>query len=203
MNGDNIIDTASAAARRLIVGALFGIGALLVPGVAHADCVRADLDGDGVRDRIEVSPGSRELAIRFSTTRRWERLSANDVVLTFVVADVDRDGDPDLVADTRRAGLQIWINKGRGLFTSRSRPARARHLRVVLHRSRPAVRGIQAASSDDSVLNDPNTLFIVSSAPARARFVAVCQAPIVAPAPLTKVTYPRRTPRGPPPVTAS
>jgi hypothetical protein len=193
-----IINKPIASGRRLIVAALCGVAALLLPGVAQADALRADLDGDGVRDHIELSRSSGELAVRVSATRRWQRLYANDPIVRFVLADVDRDGDPDLVAHTSRFGLQVWINRGRGLFTSRSRHVRTHHLRFAVRRSGPAVRGIPAARGDDSALNDSTRLLIVSSIPDGARFVAVCPAPVAAPAHLTKCTCQRRTPRGPP-----
>ena len=192
-----IINKPIASGRWLIAAALCGVAALLLPGVAQADALRADLDGDGVRDHIVLSRSSGEVTVRVSATRRWQRLHANDPIVRFVLADIDRDGDPDLVAHTGRFGLQVWINKGRGLFTSRARHVRTHHLRFAPRHSGPAVRGIPARG-DDSALNDSTRLLIVSSTPARARFVAVCPAPVAAPAHLTKCTCQRRTPRGPP-----
>ena len=196
-----IINKTIASGRRLTCAVVCSVAALLLPGVARADGLRTDRDGDGVRDRIEVSRSSAQLSVR--VMRRWTRLHASDRIVRFVLADVDRDGDADLVAHTSRLGLQIWINKGRGLFAARSRHLRTRHLRFLPRRSGPAVRGIPAAGTDDSAVNDSTRLLIVSSSPAGARFVAVCLAPVAAPAHLTKSTCQRRTPRGPPSLLAS
>ena len=184
--------------RRLILTTLCGLAALLAPNLAQADSLRADLDGDGIHDRIEFRDGSRELAIRFSATRRWQRLHANDQIVRFEVADVDRDGDPDLVANTRQFGLQIWINKGRGLFAASSGHGRSRHARLALHPSRPGVQGVGTVRLDDSTLNDSNRLLIVGSAPARAPLAVAGETPILAEAAFSDSPYRRRLSRGPP-----
>ena len=107
MNGHSIIHTYTLVARKLILATICSLAALLVPNLAQADTVRADLDGDGVRDRVEFKPGSREFAIRFSSTQQWQQLRARDLIVTFVLADVDRDGDPDLVANTSTSGVHV------------------------------------------------------------------------------------------------
>jgi len=184
--------------RRLILATLCGLAAWLVPALAHADSLRADLDGDGVRDRIEYGQGSRALAIRFSATHRWQRLHSGDLIVTFVVTDVDRDGDPDLVANTRQSGLLVWINKGRGLFSTRSKHLRSRHPRLALHHPKPRVQAVQIVRLDDSTLNDSNRLLIVDWVPARARLVPVGDTAILTDSALTDFTSRRRPPRGPP-----
>jgi hypothetical protein len=193
-----VIHASIVAVRRLILATLCGLGALLVPSFAHADALGADLDGDGIHDRIEIRHGSRELAIRSSATRRWQRLPINDQIVRFVVTDVDRDGDPDLVANTRQSGVRVWINKGRGLFSARSGRLHSRHPRLARHLPRPAVRGVQTVRLDDSALNDSNRLLILWGAPARADLLLIGEAPVLADAPLPNVTYQRRPPRGPP-----
>ena len=116
---------------RYVIATLVGASGLLAPVAARADSVRTDFDGDGIRDRIEVSARSTELAVRLSNGRTVQRLEADDLIFRFVVADVDRDGDPDVVATTGRSGLQIWINRGSGRFTAlhviRHAQRRARH----------------------------------------------------------------------------
>jgi hypothetical protein len=203
LNGHSIIHTYTLVARKLILATICSLAALLVPNLAQADTVRADLDGDGVRDRVEFKPGSREFAIRFSSTQQWQQLRARDLIVTFVLADVDRDGDPDLVANTSTSGVHVWINKGRGFFAARTHSARTSHIRLTRHRARPAVRGVPTAGADDSTLNDSPRSSIVASAPARERLIAVCAAPMQSGAPLAKTACPRRTPRGPPSILVS
>ena len=203
MNGHSIIHTSTLVARKLILAAICSLAALLVPSLAQADTVRADLDGDGVRDRVEFKRGSREFAIRFSSTQQWQRLRVHDLIVTFVLADVDRDGNPDLVANTRTSGVHVWINKGRGFFAARTHSARTSHIRLIRHRAGPAVRGVPTPGADDSTLNDSPRSSIVASAPARERLIAVCEAPMQSGAPLAKTACPRRTPRGPPSILVS
>jgi hypothetical protein len=193
-----LINVPILTVRRLILATLCGLATLLVPDLAHADSLRADLDGDGIHDRIEYRRGSRELAIRFSATRRWQRLQTNDLIIRFVVTDVDRDGDPDLVVSTGQSGLRVWINKGRGLFAARSGHLHSRHARLARHPPRPGVRGVQTVRLDDSALNDSNRLLITWCAPARARLIVVGEAPVRADATLLDFTHRRRPPRGPP-----
>jgi hypothetical protein len=203
LNGHSIIHTSTVVARKLILAAICSLAALLVPSLAQADTVRADLDGDGVRDRIEFKRESREFAIRFSSTQQSQRLRVNDLIVTFVLADVDRDGDPDLVANTRTSGVHVWINKGRGFFAARTHSVRTSHIRLTRHRARPAVRGVPTSGADDSTLNDCPRSSILASGPARERLLAVCEAPMQSGAPLAKTACPRRTPRGPPSILVS
>jgi hypothetical protein len=198
VNGYSIMDTSRVVARKLILAALCSLAALLLPSLANADTLRADLDGDGIRDQIEFKRGSRDLAIRFSSTQRWQRLHVRDLIVRFVLADVDRDGDADLIANTGASGLHVWINKGRGFFAARTRPARPRHIRISRQHARPAVRGVPSLGGDDSTLNDRTRLSIVAAAPARARLMAVCEAPLPGRAPLANIAGRRRAPRGPP-----
>jgi hypothetical protein len=178
--------------RRSVLATLVGASALLVPVAALADSVRTDFDGDGVRDRIEVSARSTELAIRLSNGRALQRLEADDLILRFVVADVDRDGDSDVVATTGRSGLQIWINRGSGRFAAlpgpRQAPRRARHF---LDDHTPA-------GDLGNVWSDATRTFIAAMTPRGAPLASLLRAycgndPIP-----SKSYYPRRAPRGPP-----
>jgi hypothetical protein len=198
LNGHSLANTSTVAVRRFILATLCGVAALLAPTLAQADSLRADLDGDGIRDRIEFGPGSRELAIRLSATRRWQRLQSHDLIVRFVIADVDHDGDPDLVASTRRSGLRIWINKGRGLFAARSRHVSSRHARAAVGPWRAGVHSVRTIRFDDSTLNDPNRLVIVWSVPACARSLVGCETLLFSDSARTTLTSRRRTPRGPP-----
>jgi hypothetical protein len=184
--------------RRLMLATLCGTAALLMPNLVHAASLRADLDGDGIHDQIEFRRGSPEVAIRLSATRRWQRLRANDLIVWFVVTDLDRDGDPDLVASTRQSGFHVWINKGRGLFSARSGHLHSPHAGLALHLPRPGVRPVQTVRLDDSALNDSSRLLIAWSAPARAPLIRLRETPVLADTPVPDFTYRRRPPRGPP-----
>ena len=198
MNGHSSVNTSTVGVRRFILATLCGVAALLAPTLAAADSVRADLDGDGIRDRIEFGRGSCELAIRFSATRRWQRLQSHDLIVRLVVADVDHDGDPDLIATTGQSGLRIWINKGRGLFAARSRHLSSRHARAALRPWNAGVHGVRVIRFDDSTLNDSNRLFIVWSVPTCARSVVGCEPLLFTDTARTTLASRRQAPRGPP-----
>jgi hypothetical protein len=124
-------------------------------------------------------------------------LHTSDPIVRFVVTDVDRDGDPDLVANARGSVLHVWINKERRLFASPSGRRHSRQTRLV-HHPKPLVRGVQAVRLDDSELNDSNRLLITWSAPVGARLIAVGETSTLPETALSNVTYRRRPPRGPP-----
>jgi hypothetical protein len=193
--------TRVAHIRRCAAVALCCIFALVVPASAGAETLRADLDGDGVHDRIEVSRQPGLVAVRLSGTRDWLRFRANDLIVRVVVADVDRDGDSDVVAETRGSGLRFWMNKGRGRFALRLPHLRSRALRA--HHSRRIVRGLQLLHDDDNALNDPNRLLAVLPSPLGDVLVAAAPLPLTADAPPARFTHCRRDARGPPPLVAS
>jgi len=87
-------------------------------GVSAAQVVLADLNGDGIRDRIEASHAGTELVIHTSARRHIQHLRAPDRIVKVVVSDVNRDGLADIVITTRRSGLHVWLNSGRGGFRS-------------------------------------------------------------------------------------
>lgn len=199
MRGDSIVNTPRIIVHRLLVAAWCSVATLLIPHVAQAECPRTDIDGDGLHDRIASSTGPAELAVRLAAIGHWHRLQAGDLIVKFVVTDLDRDGDPDLITSSRRSGLRVWINKGRGLFTSsRSRQLKTPRFRLVTRRPRHSVRGVQSVRWDDSALNDPTRLLIVWSAPPRAHLVALCPTPAAACVAVPDLTADRPTPRGPP-----
>jgi hypothetical protein len=179
--------------RRYVLATAFGVAALLVPGAARAESLPADFDGDGVRDHIEVGARSMELAVRLSNGRALLRLQADDLILRFVVTDVNRDGHPDVVASTRRSGLQIWINKGRGLF------ARSHRVRNGPRPARHTIGQVTNQPGDESACNDRTRVFIATSLPQNERPEAAHRAPVHADNPESKFCYERRVSRGPPP----
>lgn len=154
-----------AYVRRYAAAALCGLFAVVLPAAAGAETLRADLDGDGVHDRIELTRRPGLLTVSLSGTRRSLQLAANDSIVRFVVGDIDRDGDSDVVAETRHSGLRFWINKGRGRFAAQSQHLRPRAIRA--HHPRPIVRGVEVPRDDDRALNDPNHLLAVLSPPLR------------------------------------
>lgn len=181
--------------RHSIAVALCAVIALAVPAAGEAGTVRADLDGDGVHDRVEASRAAGVLTLRLTGTRRSLLLRANDFIVKFIVADIDHDGDADVVAQTRESGLRFWINKGRGRFAFRL-PQRARPLRA--HHVKPVVRGIQGLREEDSALNDTSRLLVDVPSLAGQRLVATTDIPPAENAPLSRFTHRSRPPRGPP-----
>ena len=178
--------------RRYVLATLFGASALLVPVAALADSIPTDFDGDGVRDRIEVSARRTELAVRLSNGRALQRLEADDLILRFVVTDVDRDGDPDVVASTGRSGLQIWINRGSGRFAAlpvaRHAPRRARHF----------LDDYTQSGDLGNVWNETTRTFIAAASPRGAPLASLLRAYCGNDSVPSKFCSPRRAPRGPP-----
>jgi hypothetical protein len=99
---------------RPLLPALFAI-ALSIPSVARAQLASADVNGDGVRDHVERGQGLTGLIVRVSNNR-IQRLHTQRSIVRVVLADVDHDGDADLVASTNRLELHVWMNRGRGRF---------------------------------------------------------------------------------------
>jgi hypothetical protein len=113
-----------------------------------AQVVLADLNGDGIRDRIEAGPNGAELVIHTSHRHRTQRLRLPDRVVRVVVGDIDRDGRADIIATTRRAGIVVWLNSGRGRFRS-AEPA-GRSL-PYWHHNRSADNSPGSTATDDDV----------------------------------------------------
>ncbi len=179
---------------RFLAGVLLVFGAALVPGAACADTLRADFDGDGVRDRIDVAAPFRELDVRLSRTRALQRLRADDLILRFVVADIDRDGDPDVLAHTRRSGLQIWINTGRGLFAAHSSNAQP-----FGRTGGVSLTGAGDRPGDDSACNDQPRQFVEPCSPRAAPLLSSRRAAAPPRARESRFEHSTRIARGPPP----
>ena len=112
-----------ATIRRRVLTAIAVLLALVCgPRTVAAEVVLADLNGDGVRDWIETAPGGAELVVHTSHRHRAQRLRLPDRVVRVVVGDVNRDGRTDIIATTRRAGIFVWLNAGRGRFRSAHAP---------------------------------------------------------------------------------
>ena len=201
MKDHTILRTPVFTMRRCAAVALCSLVAVALPAAAGAEPVRADLEGDAVHDRIDPERQPGLLAARLSRTRHWLRVEAADQIIRIVVVDLDRDGDSDVVAETRHSGLYFWVNKGRGRFAFRSPHARLRPLRA--HHTTRIVRGLQVVRDDNSALNDPNRLLAVLPAPIGDALVAAGFTPLAANAPPAKFTHCRSAARGPPRLTRS
>jgi hypothetical protein len=104
---------ARAAAVRL--GVVLAVLMLLAPAAAAAQVLETDLDGDGIRDTI-FSGTQNDLCLILSRTPHPEPLRLQQQAVRFVAADIDHDGDRDIIAVTRLPGLDIFVNLGRGQF---------------------------------------------------------------------------------------
>jgi hypothetical protein len=94
--------------------------AVLLPSAALAQVVDADLNGDGVHDRVDPGLQPTDIVVRLSTGRHQWRLHADSPIIRFAAVDFNRDGNVDLVATTSSPdGLAVWINIGDGRFSRR------------------------------------------------------------------------------------
>lgn len=185
-----------AYARQYAAAALCSLFAVVLPAAAGAETLRADLDGDGIHDRIELTRRPGLLTVSLSCTRRSLHFAANDSIVRFVVGDIDRDGDSDVVAETGHSGLRFWINQGHGRFAAQSQHLRPRAIRA--HHPRPIARRIDVPRDDDRALNDPNHLLATLSPPLGDALNPA--GPMTTPAGVEPpdFTHRRTTARGPP-----
>ena len=187
--------------RRYAAVALCSVFALTVPATAGAEPLRTDVDGDGIHDHIEPERNPALLAARLSRTRHWLRLQTSDPIIRIVVVDLDRDGDSDVVAETRHSGLYFWINKGRGRLAFRAPRSRLHPVRA--HHSTRIARGIQVLHDDNSALNDHNRHLAILPSALGDALLAAGPTPLAANAPPAQFTHCRSDARGPPPLTRS
>lgn len=105
------------------------LAALLAPARAHAGpttplccpllptvAFSADLDEDGVGDVATVGDGSIEVWL--SSEAAPVVLHGSHHALSVRAADIDHDGDTDLVSLSRHGGIRFWRNDGFGTFTA-------------------------------------------------------------------------------------
>jgi hypothetical protein len=117
-DGHGIVQNVSRLApfvRLLAVAALVA----LAPGAASAQVLFADLNGDGIHDRVDAGLRPTDIVVRLSTSQP-RQLHADFPIVRFAAVDFNRDGRLDLVATTSDAGgLAVWINRGNGRFAQR------------------------------------------------------------------------------------
>jgi hypothetical protein len=83
---------------------------------AGAETLQADFDGDGVRDQVIRGSQPNVLCVLLSRTVQPQRFRLPQAIVRFTTADIDHDGDRDIIAMTAQAGLDIFVNLGRGRF---------------------------------------------------------------------------------------
>jgi len=186
--------------RRCLSGLLFAIPLwALAPSTAAAQTLTADINGDGVRDRIETRRATGELVVRLSNREPAQHLRFSGSILDVAVTDVDSDGYSDLVATTtgrRHLRVFVWTNAGRGKFVSRlPRPPDPTVCHRLGHRrltspGRPSPDGDECADAVGLVVL---TSIGLQSRPMISEPLQIADEPLFA-----RTGYSRRSPRGPP-----
>lgn len=172
---------------------------LAAPASAGAHVVTADLNGDGVRDRIETGSFSAEVVVHLSGSSLPQRLRAIGSILDVFVTDIDGDGNRDLVAATRvrhHLRLVIWTNTGRGQLVSRHPRARDSLDCGRIEPSPTAKRLTNVA--DDDICRDTCRELVLSATGARDPASAGSFVPGASAACTLHPRYTRSAPRGPP-----
>jgi hypothetical protein len=180
---------------------LFAIPLLLIAGAAAAQTLTADINGDGVWDRIETRRAPGELIVRLSSREPAQHLEFSGSILGVVVTDVDRDGDSDLVLATagkRHVRMFVWTNAGRGKFVSRGHKARDSLACDQLVHSHRRLTSPGPAFADGDLCSDAPGLLVLTSIGLRGR--PMVSEPLDTPdEPLVaRLRYDRPSPRGPP-----
>jgi hypothetical protein len=169
---------------------------LALPAAAAAQSVTTDVNADGLPDRIDRGASPTEIVVWLSNGRPHQRLRAAQPILDFAVADVDRDGDSDLVATTFGSlpfEVHVWTNAGHGRFVPRPRDSLPHS--GLAHRR----LGLPGSDVEQPVLwgDGGRSVVLPASVPTRCPSIAeplaaadVCVS--------FRVTQDRPTPRGPP-----
>lgn len=116
----------SRVARRAIRLLALAVAVAAAPAAVSAQTLFADLNGDGIHDRVEPGVRPTEIVVRLSSGHRQRRLHADSPIIRLTAVDFNRDGQLDLVATTRPGGLTVWINRGNGHFFRHRTGASAR-----------------------------------------------------------------------------
>ena len=184
---------ARRCARAALLCAAVSIGLAVASSAQHA--IVADLNGDGVPDRVDLGPGSFQILVHTSGRSRPQSLNARDWVVSLAVADVNHDGRPDIVATTSRLGLRVWVNRGRGKFAF----ARRHTTPTRQVRSRSGAKGSTPFDSDDlSGGTHDQTTSLVHLTETSADLAAPAKIGCGDRAPTDDLRIRPRIPRGPP-----
>src|SRR5262245_37923552 len=107
-----------------IVGALLGSAAPASAAALAMTSIRADFDNDGIPDTVTVINDGRSSQVRvwLSHLARFRVLRIPDEIVSLMATDVNQDGRVDVRAATRRHGVLVWLNHGRG-HLKRVKPA--------------------------------------------------------------------------------
>jgi hypothetical protein len=147
-------------AARLLMMAVAAL--VLLPVAASAQVLYADLNGDGIHDRVDPGVRATELIVRFSAGQHQRRLHADSPIIRLAAIDFNRDGNVDLVATTVSPGrltpteLTVWINRGNGRFSRHraTRPAGER-LEGRAAGTSPRPHGLQPDDNSDDLASRP------------------------------------------------
>jgi hypothetical protein len=185
---------------RLARGLVLALPVWLAAATAGAaPILTADINRDGVRDRIEAGRAPAELVIRLSNLGPAQHLLASGSILDVLVTDVDRDGNPDLVVTAsgrRHVRLFVWTNAGGGKLVSK-----APHQRQSLscdRSSHPRLTLPLHLDPDDSACGDDGSLFVPASIDLRGRARVSEPVHVVDELASARARYDRPAPRGPP-----
>jgi hypothetical protein len=98
------------------LASLFFFALLAIPCAVSAEAAAAPADAriDGVR--IADQADGSVVSITLRGRMRPRLLRSVERLVSIVIADVDADGDLDILASTIREGLLLWRNAGRGHF---------------------------------------------------------------------------------------
>ena len=182
--------------RRCLSALLFAVPLwALAPSTAAAQTLTADINGDGVRDRIEARRAPAEIIVRLSNLEPAQHLRFSGSILDIAVTDVDADGNTDLVATTtgrRHVRVFVWTNAGRGKLVTR-----APKPRDSLGYGRLTSPG--RSFPDGDLCGDDGGLFVLTSIELEGRPMVSEPLHVADQLLVARARYDRRSPRGPPP----
>jgi hypothetical protein len=163
---------------------LAGSSTLGLPNLLIADAAVGDLDGDGDLDLVRTPTATGQIVnVHFNNGQGLFSTTNAQAVTTgastdgLVLADMDGDGDLDLVASNYADGsISLALNNGAGVFGTATR------IGVGLHPTRPAVADLNGdgrldilvpLADDNTVLPLLNRAVVSSTRPAAAALTAL------------------------------